>query len=263
LITESYLFIYPTPTPTKTPTQTITTTPTPTLTTTPTTTPTVTPTESGFRNYLVAKLCDGTQGVMTLPRSFVADDVVSSVENDCYYVVSTSTTAQTVEWSGLEYQDAQECLLTDGNNQCNNFNCITFNLSQIDLNSASGNTISFRNGRVFIEYFDSSGAPISSSLTVSGLSYYCGTSLQSKFLPRAYYYKDNLVLKYNAANSIWTILDTSCAGEGDCVPNPTPTPTTTPTPTPSPTGGVIPNNLIFINNSEDYLINEYGNPIIF
>lgn len=45
-------------------------------------------------------------------------------------------------------------------------------------------------------------------------------------------------------------------------PTVTQTPTTTTTQTPSPTGGGLSNNLIFINNSEDYLIDEFGNPIV-
>jgi len=120
-----------------------------------------------------------------------------------------------------------------------NCRCVEVVISQLDIDSATGNTSNpSLNGvvRFMNSVFGSncSGGPISDEYDTPGTYYYCMNKLIGT--TNLFYYKDNLLYIYPSINSTYTILnDSMCISSSTCIPTPTPTPTITPTNTITPT----------------------------
>jgi len=102
-------------------------------------------------------------------------------------------------------------------------------IGQADLNAATGNTLTFRNNKVYTGYFDCNGNEAFKAYDTAGT--YTNDLCPNGIPVNVYYWKDDNATVAGASSVVNT---------GVCCTVPTPTPTSTPTPTPTATSTPTP-----------------------
>ena len=109
---------------------------------------------------------------------------------------------------------------------CNQYDVF---ISATDLGSASGNTSSYNDGRVYVDWYDCSGNSLTDNFTVTG-TFPLSTCVDDAIDTVYVYFFENNTLIYATLSYAILIADCTLA-----TPTPTVTPTVTPTPSVTPT----------------------------
>ena len=123
-------------------------------------------------------------------------------------------------------------------------NYLYLNVSQLDLDDATGNTDTNLNGRVFIDFTDCNSNPAQYSAIVAGIINTTLCYLTSQFVSAVYYYKNDTQLLATFSsyypNGCCSVVTPTPTETSTATPPVTPSPTATPPVTPSPTPSVTP-----------------------
>jgi hypothetical protein len=262
-------------TPTITPTITETPTNTPTISVTPTITPTITCSRpEGLSSFSLVYVCNSvviTGSLIDACNSFncavpgsYSVEAVSLNVGEIVYLFSGVTSCETIPTGYYTYNNDTVIYIVNGvvdsypicpsptptpTNTVTptvtpsfgiNCRCVEVVISQLDIDSATGNTsnpslngvVRFMNS---VGGSNCSGGTIFDEYSTPGTYYYCMNTLVG--ITNLYYYENNSLRSYPSISSTYTILrDSMCIDSPTCLPaTPTPTISQTPTMTPTPT----------------------------
>jgi hypothetical protein len=174
--------------------------------------------------YTLSTCCGRLFNAVDVPSTFLIGEtyhITTNLTDTCCTVVSYDPTAPLEQFSSAigPYIDCPDC--RDSNPYSCDCFCITYGISQIDLDSASGNTNPIYDGLVFDDniygFTCNDNVKIDLSFTASGVYDYCLDYDLSFGIGNLYYYQNDV--KTPVVNSTFTLGNDCLTGDSVCFLN--------------------------------------------